>query len=244
MLWSDLRLLDEQSGYPPLKLPRLFEDCIHLVNSLLYVKKQRPVYEMRITTDAGFALKKEDVTRELSNNCFMYGKDVKSMRIEILRWGESKDFGKNGVDRYTVGEYTMSEEKDECLIFKLPSIIKGSDQDPEMFLDKGWASVLMHMRILVGCMIGIDFEIQCVHKQTTMILRKYDGLCTCDTKLDDDTKIDDKKNMNDNKTFSFEKAGPSTFAAVARKALYLLLKKIGEPKCAATYQVRMHDLFV
>ena len=244
MLWFDLRLLDEQSGYPPLKLPRLFEDCLHLVNSLLYVKKQRPVYEIRIVCEAGFELKNEDVERELSKNCFMYGKDVERMRIEILRWGDSKEYGKNGVDRYTVGEYTMSGETDECLIFKLPSIMKCSYQDPEMFLDKGWASVLMHMRILVGCMVGMDFEIQCVHKQTTMILRKYDGLCTCDTKLDDDTQTDDDTSMKDNKTFSFEKTGPATFATVARKALYLLLKKIGEPKCAATYQVRMHDLFV
>jgi hypothetical protein len=251
-LWYKLRLLDEQGGYPPLKLDFLFEDLIQLVSFLFsdHGNKQGSVYGMRLSSEAGFNLTNEDVQSKLSDGAIRYGKDVHEMRIEILRWGQSggseDQLGHNGIDRYTVGEYTFSTRLDECLVFKLPSIIKCSDH--EMFLSKGWASVLMHMRILVGCILGHDFDIDCVHQHTTNILRKYGDLCILKRrrrhmKADDDTQTDDDTNYHN--TFSFVKQkGHSTFTAVARKALYLLITKIDNPKVPATYQVRMHDLFV
>jgi hypothetical protein len=249
-LWFDLRLLDDPLGYPPLKLNELCEQCIYLVNSLLYTKNERPEYVMRLSLEAGFNLTKEDVQPKLSDDALMYGKDVHEMRIEILRWGQSggseDQLGHNGIDRYTVGEYTFSTRSDECRVFKLPSIIKCSDH--EMFLSKGWASVLMHMRILVGCILGHDFDIDCVHQHTTNILRKYGNLCSLKRRrrhmeVDNDTQTDDDTKHHN--TFSFVKQkDPATFTAVARKALWLLITKINNPKEKTTYQVRMHDLFV
>ena len=187
-----------------------------------------PAYQIRLTSIAGPVVFSGDARDALSLRRLMHGTDVARMRIEILRWGSGvrdAQYGGDGIDRYTVGEYEFGVEDSHCLVFKLPRIVHSSDLDSGMFLDKGWASVLIHMRVLISGILGRKFEIVCAHKYSAQILRKYSGLCTI-------------QEINNRVIFTFSQE----FNVVALKALFLVMSKIASPKTNTTYQLRMNGL--
>jgi hypothetical protein len=224
-LWKKLACLDELSGCPPGQKQDLLGDCMELINALFMDKKDEikgQYYDMRLTSIAGGAWDESFCDHKLSAYSLMYGEDVVEMRLEILRWGKHREWGTQGVDRYTVGEYNIRATECELHVFNLPSIIQSSDQDSGMFLGKGWASVLIHARVLIGCILGKEFKITCAHDATAHALTHYGGLCERDGGL-----------------FIFSRPKMD----VAHRALYLLLSKILNPKnSGAMYQLRMNGL--
>lgn len=231
---KSINLLDD-SLQSTLKIPDLMYNCIIMINYQLEEQNLVPAYEVRLTSIAGPMPFNPYTLHPLSKFRLMHGTDVERMRIEIHRYGSGSQYGDNGIhtqygtdgmDRYTVGEYEFGVSDSHCLIFKLPCIIQNSNHDSVMFLNKGWASMLMHMRVLISCMLQRKFEITCVNEITANILRKYSGLCIIE-------QINEK-----NVTFTFD----NEFNVVAHKALFLVMSKIANPKSIAMYQSRINGL--
>jgi hypothetical protein len=222
-LWYSLCSLDEVYGIRPADKKAHLDECMEFINDLLMDKKDEikgQYYEMRLTPVAGGAYSQSSCNHELSPYCIMYGNDVTDLRIEIFRWGRPRKWGAKGVDRYTVGEYEISKVECELHVFNLPSIIQCSDQDSGMFLGKGWASLLIHMRVLIGCILGNTFNITCGHEATAYALEHYKGLY-----------------KRDGGYFTFNRLKME----LAHRALYLLMSKINTPKEMAMFQQRMND---
>lgn len=225
-LWYSLTCVSEEGGCRPEDKSRTMEDCMKFINALMmdkqdYIKGQ--YYNMRLSTVTGGVYDESECKRKLPAYSLMHGDDVSDIRIEIFRWGRPRKWGVDGVDRYTVGEYEIRKTECELHVFNLPSIIQSSDQDSGMFLGCGWASVLIHMRVLIGFILGHTFTITCAHENTAYALKHYEGLC---------------KRDRGKFTFTHMK-----WKNVAHKALYLLMSKIQNPKnSSATYQLRMNGL--
>ena len=248
---ESLSCLDEENGCPPRKIQLMLHQFIIVINTLLEEKtnSQGNTYKIRLTPIAGPVGLIDNIEHELSDERLMHGTDVQKMRIEILRLavGDTEiKFGADGCDRYTVGEYEFEPYTCTMMVFKLPSTHQSHSRDAGTFLGKGWASVLMHTRVLIGCILQRRFEVLCAHESTTFLMKQYTGFC----KREDIHIVDDKYMPN----FVFDKdeelpnvivddteVKPS-LAVVAQKAFTLLVNKINNPKDnCATYQMRMND---
>lgn len=223
-------LLTEQLLYAH-NVQNLMNSCIQFINEVLESQHIVSGYEIRFTPIAGPVSKLShwDVMQPYR---LMYGANVREIRLEILRWGagvRGVELRKNGTDRHTVCEYEFTTSDSHCTVFKLPSIIHSKEQDSDMFLNKGWASVLMHTRIMLSCILGRRFDIQCVHEHTRRILHKYKITATGNDDL-----------------FRFS----NDFGVVAQKALFLVISKLlhSDPETKrGMYQLRINglaDLFV
>lgn len=207
-LYESIDKLNEKSR--AYKRQKDMYDCITLINHLFSDQKQVPAYEMRLTPIAETG-KNTRNQNEQEPDSLLPATGVKTIRIEIIRWGsgvKEVEYGKTGIDRYTVGEYEFDVRSSHCVVFKLPHSIHSSNPvDSEMFLKKGWASVLVHTRVLLSSIISRKFEITAAHEQTRKILEKYDGLC-------------EKKGSSI--SFYFR----NNLRAVALKALFCVVQKI------------------
>lgn len=218
-------VLTEQLSYAH-NVQNLMNTCIKFINEVLDSQHNVSAYEMRLTPIAGPVSKIShwDVMQPYR---LMYGANVLEIRLEILRWGDGVGVSlrANGTDRHTVGEYEFTTSSSHCTVFKLPSIIHGSEQDSDMFLNKGWASVLMHTRVLLSCIIGRRFDILCIHEHTCRIMQNY--------------KAGAAGRDQHDITFRFS----LNFGAVAQKALFFVMSKLSNTKTnAQMYQLRMNDL--
>lgn len=207
-LHDSISMLDDRTR--AYKRQKDMNSCITLINHLFSHQKQVPAYEMRLTPIAETG-KNTRNQNEQEPDSLLPATGVKTIRIEIIRWGsgvKEVEYGKTGSDRYTVGEYEFDVRSSHCIVFKLPRSIHSSNPvDADMFLNKGWASVLMHTRVLLSSIISRKFEITATHQQTRKILEKYDGLCE-----KEGTSI----------SFYFR----NNLRAVALKALFCVVQKI------------------